>query len=81
MEVLKELEDQGLRQLEEPAYKRMPRGYPSDHPRADLLRYGGLGAALEIPADTATSAELVETCIDFAVKARSLLYWLRDLND
>ncbi len=29
-------------ELNEPALKRAPRGYPPDHPRADLLRHRGL---------------------------------------
>jgi uncharacterized protein (TIGR02453 family) len=81
VEIVKELEGKGLPQFEEPAYKRVPRGYPSDHPRAELLRYGGLGVAIEIPVEIVSSVKLVETCSDFALKARPLIEWLHPLND
>ncbi len=41
--VLADLWDAGMR-LHEPELKRVPNGYPKDHPHADLLRHKGLSA-------------------------------------
>lgn len=45
-------------------YKRVPRGYKPDHPRADLLRYSGLAAMIEgdIPKELLT-AKLPDWCL------------------
>lgn len=47
--------------------KRVPPGYPQDHPRGDLLRYKGLyarGPKIE-PADL-ESVKLIDTCLQHA---------------
>ena len=36
-------------QLGRARWKRVPAPYPADHPRADLLRQGGLAAAITVP--------------------------------
>lgn len=52
----------GIR-FDEPALKRVPAGYPSDHPRAELLRRKGLMAWIDLDGpEAATDAALVETC-------------------
>jgi uncharacterized protein (TIGR02453 family) len=57
--------------------KTMPRGYPRDHPRADLLRHKGLVAWREWPAaawlGTAAPRDRVA---DFLRGARPLCRWL-----
>jgi uncharacterized protein (DUF2461 family) len=53
--------------------KRIPRGYPADHPRADLLRYRSLIAVREIEADTVLDVEPVYQACE---RLRPLLSWL-----
>ena len=67
--------------LSEPALKRVPRGMPVDHPRADLLRYKGFAAWFDFP-DTAaaTSDGLVETCLNRFAELKPLVDWLAGLN-
>lgn len=69
-----------LRVMEDPGLKRVPRGYPSDHPRADLLRYAGIGLAADIDTKTLGSADLVAWCLERAERLRPLIDWLRPLN-
>lgn len=62
-------------------YKRVPRPYPADHPRADLLRYKGLRVALgELDKQALTSASLVADCARLANKAAPLHHWLVGLQ-
>ena len=78
--ILGDLERQGLGVMEEPAYKRVPQGFAKDHARADLLRYGGLGVAVDLPAAVLGGPGLVGVCADFAAKVRPLVDWLCTLN-
>jgi len=49
--------------FDEPALKRVPAGYPSDHRRADLLRRKGLMGWIDLDGpEAATRATLVESC-------------------
>ncbi len=58
-------------------YKRVPRGFEADHPRADLLRYKGLYASSPpIKAKTLTSGELVDVCFEHAVQMAPIHRWL-----
>jgi uncharacterized protein (TIGR02453 family) len=59
-------------------YKSSPRGYPADHPRADLLRYNGLWAHTADPADPSvvTTPELVEVCLEHCRNMAPLHRWL-----
>lgn len=44
-------------------YKRVPRGYDREHPRAELLKHKGLFGAIEMPIPAAfTSPDFVEHC-------------------
>jgi len=45
-------------------YKKVPRGFAADHPRADLLRHGGLyiGLQQKIPAEL-QSPKLIDWCL------------------
>jgi Conserved hypothetical protein (DUF2461) len=55
--------------------KRGPRGYPADHPRADLLKHRSLIAARELESDTVRDVEPVyRTC----QRLRPLLEWLAE---
>lgn len=53
--------------------KRMPRGYPADHPPADLLRHRSLLAARELESSTVRDVEPVYRACE---RLRPLLDWL-----
>ena len=55
--------------------KRVPRGYPADHPRADLLRHRSLIAARELEADAVRDVEPVYRACE---RMRPLLDWLAE---
>ena len=63
------------------SYKRVPTGYDANHPRADLLRYGGLFVAVteDIP-DALHSADLVEYCASRFTAMGPVLAWLLELS-
>ena len=63
------------------SYKRMPPGVPADHPRAALLRHGGLSAAWEgrLPRELGTPAFVPFAAKHFAALA-PLHRWLRSLG-
>ncbi|MGH3168534.1 MAG: DUF2461 family protein [Trebonia sp.] len=53
--------------------KRVPRGYPADHPRAGLLKHRSLTAARELDSDTVGDVEPVYRACE---RLRPLLEWL-----
>lgn len=56
------LAEDGVR-FDEPALKRVPAGYPSDHRRADLLRRKGLMGWIDLDGpEVATQMALIDTC-------------------
>ena len=55
--------------------KRIPRGYPADHPRADLLRHRSLIAARELDSDAVRDIEPVYRACE---RLRPLLDWLAE---
>jgi uncharacterized protein (TIGR02453 family) len=59
-------------------YKRVPRGYEAEHPRADLLRYNGLWAHTTEPLDAAliTTPRLAEACFEQCRNMEPLHRWL-----
>ena len=61
--IVKSLKSEGIR-LGEPHLKRVPSGFPKDHPRADLLRYKGFSAWID-HADPmiAAAPDLVDLCM------------------
>ena len=62
-------------------YSRVPRGYDSNHPRADLLRYNGLGAhSPQISRETLLSSDLVEVCFEHCRHMAPLQQWLVELK-
>lgn len=58
-------------------WKRVPAPYPADHPRADLLRHGGLVAATTdpMPAEALTEA-FPEWCVERWRPLRPLQAWV-----
>lgn len=55
--------------------KRVPRGYPADHPRADLLKHRSLIAACELDSDALQDVEPVYHACE---RLRPLLGWLTE---
>jgi uncharacterized protein (DUF2461 family) len=55
--------------------KRLPRGYPADHPRADLLKHRSLIAARELESDAVRDVEPVYSACE---RLRPLLGWLAE---
>jgi uncharacterized protein (DUF2461 family) len=53
--------------------KRVPRGYPADHPRADLLKHRSLLVARDFEADAVRDVEPVYRACE---RLRPLLHWL-----
>ena len=75
-EILRGLETRGIGVLEEPEYKRVPRGFESGHPREKLLRHTGLGVSLPlVPADLEAPG-LIDRCTGFAEMVQPLMEWL-----
>jgi uncharacterized protein (TIGR02453 family) len=67
-------------QLSGQTYKRVPSGYPADHPRADWLRFSGLFAATEQPVPAELfSAQASGLCLAQFQRLRPLQQWLVDL--
>lgn len=62
-------------------FKRVPRGYPADHPRADLLRHEGLFAyrVTAPPPAELHDARFVEWCAAQLAEAAPLHAWCVDL--
>lgn len=61
-------------------YKRVPRGYDVDHPRADLLRHDALYVrSPEIPVSLLKKPDLVDTCYDHALTIAPVHHWLANL--
>ena len=55
--------------------KRIPRGYPADHPRADLLRHRSLRAVRDLDSDAVRDVEPVYLACE---RLRPLLGWLAE---
>ena len=63
-------------------YKRVPRGFAADHPRADLLRYNALHAWIEEPLPPEVdTAEFVDFCCERFRKVSPVQRWILDLHD
>ena len=63
-------------------YKRVPRGFAADHPRADLLRYNALHAWIEEPLPPQVhTAEFVDFCYERFQKVSPVQQWILDLYD
>lgn len=68
----------GITTLGEPHYKRVPRGFDADHPRADLLLHAGLVAGGDCPIPDALFADAVGHVAGQFKKFRPLQAWLVD---
>ncbi|MFX1415422.1 MAG: DUF2461 domain-containing protein [Promethearchaeota archaeon] len=62
-------------------YKRVPRGFDANHSRADLLLHDALYVhSPKIPAIVLRKPELVEVCLDSALKMAPVHHWLAQLS-
>jgi len=58
-------------------YKRVPRDFDAEHPRADLLRYNALYASSpQIGPDALTTPDLVDLCFEHLRSIAPLQQWL-----
>ena len=65
--------------LNEPELKRVPAGYPADHPHGDLLRRRGLAAWTEaIDPEVASDPGFIEICRTNFKTLKPLYDWLMD---
>ena len=63
-------------------YKRVPRGFDRDHPRADLLRYNALHAWIEEPLPPEVhTPDFVEYCAERCRELSPVQRWILDLYD
>ena len=63
--------------LSEPHYKKVPRGLPTDHPRADLLRYNTFHAMIKADVPKVVSSKrFAKWCTDRFQKLAPLDCWL-----
>lgn len=76
LKVFEKLKKTGLPLMEEPAYKRVPQGYDSDHGREFYLRLGGIGVSSNIAVKEIWQASLVDLCLDYAKKMKPLMEWI-----
>lgn len=64
-------------EMSEPRRAVVPRGFPADHPRAELLRRDGLHMSVEVPVpDLITSDKFVPWCADRLEGFATLERWL-----
>ena len=76
-EALSSLTKTGVYTLHGEHYKRVPRGFESDHPRANLLRYSGLYVSPpEIGVGQLTSPDLVDSCFGHFLAMAPVQQWL-----
>lgn len=63
-------------------YKRVPRGYDPDHQYADLLRYSGLTAGLDlgIPSELHTP-DLVDFCFKKYQDMAPVVHWMQRMKE
>ncbi|MGB3717065.1 MAG: DUF2461 domain-containing protein, partial [Candidatus Promineifilaceae bacterium] len=62
-------------------YKKVPRGFDPDHPRADLLKYNAIYASSpRIELNHLTSPGLVDICMDHSENTAPLHRWLVKVN-
>jgi uncharacterized protein (TIGR02453 family) len=79
--VIAEVEAAGDYTISGDLYKRVPRGYDTDHPRAELLKYKGLHASSsQFDIQIVTTPELVDVCYEQCKAMAPLQQWLVRLD-
>ena len=61
-------------------YKRVPRGYPADHPRGSLLKHNGFACfAPEVGLDIATTPAILDLTLEHFHNMAPIYHWLESL--
>ncbi len=70
----------GAYRLNETHYKRVPRGFDADHPRAELLRHNGLWIGMDegtdIPPEIVTTPDVVDVAFGVCERIAPVQRWL-----
>jgi uncharacterized protein (TIGR02453 family) len=75
--VLQQIKGAGEYEFGEPHYKRVPRGFDPDHPRAELLRYNAFyTSGPKIKKSVLSKPEFVDTCVEQIEKMIPLHHWM-----
>lgn len=76
--VVEAVQSDGHHVLRGEHYRRLPRGFAADHPRAEWLRHNGLFTSLDqpFPPDSATDPALVDRIAEAFLPCVSLHQWL-----
>jgi uncharacterized protein (TIGR02453 family) len=73
------LTDDGIELIGHDRLKSAPRGYPADHPRAELLRYKGMAAYQQWPAGPwLSTAAAKDRITGFLADTAPLTAWLKE---
>ena len=76
-ETIAQVEGAGEYTVEGEKYKRVPRGYDADHPRAELLKYKGMHVSSpQLAPETLFTDELVDVLIAHCRNMAPLHQWL-----
>ncbi len=66
--------------IQEEQLQKVPRGYPTDHDRAEFLRFKGLYADISLPVtEQIYSPGVVQLCLDQFLIGKPLYDWLKAL--
>ena len=77
VEAIAQVEDAGDYTIGNEHYKRVPRGFDPENPRANLLKYNGLYAFTELVGkDSLNSPDLVDICYEHFANMAPLHHWL-----
>ena len=62
-------------------YKRVPRGFGADHPRAELLKHKGLFVGLDTkPWPELHTPDLIERCFEVYRELAPIHHWLKEMT-
>ena len=79
-DIIAESEASGYPIYSHQQYKKVPRGYDADHPRAELLKHKGLIVdSKPIPKDVLMTPQIVETAFEHCKHIYPLQHWFVDM--
>ncbi|MFW9868999.1 MAG: DUF2461 domain-containing protein [Candidatus Thorarchaeota archaeon] len=79
--ILDEIKNQKGFEIGGEHFKRVPRGFDDDHPRANLLRHDALYVSSpQIPVSVLKKPDLVNVCYEYALKIAPVHNWLNHLS-
>lgn len=75
--ILEKLREVGEYEISSPYYKRVPRGFDANHPRAELLRQKTLYVSCPaLKKAVLTKPDFVDVCLDYVAQMIPLHHWL-----